>query len=78
MENLVEFLLLHLPIYTDTFLAFLAVFSLWSIEKDLQILVNRKSVVEDEVQKLTNTVMGSMNDMRKIVNNRQSRNRDQK
>lgn len=78
MDNFLEFVIIHVPTYVNAFEGALMLIILWSIEKDLQILISRRSHLEDEVKKISITLMGSMNDLRKILKPEVGRNRNQK
>ena len=78
MDNFLEFVIIHLPVYVNAFEGAITVLILWNIEKDLEILIAKRSRVDDEVKKISITLMGSINEIRKLLRPEAGRNRHQK
>jgi hypothetical protein len=78
MDNFLEFLIIHLPVYANALEGAFMLILLWNIDQNLEILITKRSKVDDEVKKISITLMGSLNEIRKLLRPEAGRNRHQK
>lgn len=78
MDNFLEFLIIHLPVYANVLEGAFMLILLWNIDQNLEILITKRSKVDDEVKKISITLMGSLNEIRKLLRPEAGRNRHQK
>lgn len=78
MDNFLEFVIIHLPVYISAFEGAMTILILWNIERNLEILVIKRSRSEDDIKKITISLMGSINEIRKLLRPDAGRNRHQK
>ena len=68
MDDFLTLIIRHFLELASAFEGIMVIIVLWNIEKDLQILIVRRSLVEEEIKKISISLLGSLNDVRKLVN----------